>query len=93
MKLPINYREASWAERKQAREQYIKDQGGVCYYCKSPLKSPPPEGLQRKYVDVGLFPKGFFSHPLHLHHSHKNGMTIGTVHARCNAILWQYHGE
>lgn len=93
MELPINYKKATRAERKQAREAYIKQQGGVCYYCKSSLKAEVPEGLRKKYVDRGLFPKGFFDHPIHLHHSHKSHMTIGAVHARCNAILWQYHGE
>ena len=40
-----------------------------------------------------LFPKNFFDHPIHLHHDHETGMTIGAVHAQCNAVLWQYHGE
>jgi hypothetical protein len=28
-----------------------------------------------------------------LHHCHQTGLTIGAVHAKCNAVLWQYHGE
>lgn len=44
--------------------------------------------LQRK-----IFPKGFFDRPVHLHHSHDTGLTIGAVHAVCNAVLWIYHRE
>lgn len=32
-------------------------------------------------------------YPVHLHHDHKTGLTIGAVHAKCNAVLWQYYGE
>ena len=47
----------------------------------------------RMYITNSLFPPNFFKWPVHLHHSHDTGMTIGAVHARCNAVLWQYHGE
>ncbi|AGI61771.1 hypothetical protein VCO139_0016 [Vibrio phage VCO139] len=40
-----------------------------------------------------LFPKNMFQYPIHLHHDHNTGMTIGAVHARCNAVLWEYYGE
>ena len=30
MKLPIDYTSAHWTERKQAREDYIKIQKGLC---------------------------------------------------------------
>ena len=32
-------------------------------------------------------------HPIHLHHDHDTDLTIGAVHAYCNAILWEYHNE
>lgn len=43
-------------------------------------------------IDERLFPKGFFDHPVHLHHNHDTGLTIGAIHCYCNAISWQYHG-
>jgi hypothetical protein len=90
MKLPINYEDTHWTIRKQAREEYIIQQDGLCYYCKEPLAGEP---LRTKKVKPHLYPKGFFDNPVHLHHNHNTGMTQGAVHAYCNAILWEYHGE
>jgi hypothetical protein len=58
------------------------------------MKEPTKE-MQQKSINFSLFPGGigFLKYPIHLHHDHNTGMTIGAVHARCNAILWQYHGE
>jgi hypothetical protein len=42
---------------------------------------------------ISQFIKQILEDSVHLHHSHETGMTIGAVHARCNAVLWQYHGE
>jgi hypothetical protein len=49
--------------------------------------------VQEIWVDLKLFPRGFLSNPVHLHHCHTTGLTIGAVHSRCNAILWQHHGQ
>jgi len=56
---------------------------------------PQPEGwgFTALLIKKSLFPRGFFGYPIHLHHSHDTGMTIGAVHAHCNAVLWQYEGE
>lgn len=32
-------------------------------------------------------------YPVHLQHNHDTGMTEGAVHARCNAVMWQYLGR
>jgi hypothetical protein len=105
MRLPINYYIATWAERKAARLAYITRQGGKCLACKAPLTGEPNVSKLRDNLDPAIrtnylcdinrsnFPKGFFNHPIHLHHSHKTGKTIGAVHAYCNAWLWQYLGE
>lgn len=93
MKLPVNYSKLHWSERRKVREEYVKQQGGVCQCCKVSLQGPPPRGILEKPIDWDLFPKGFQDHPIHLHHDHSTGMTIGAVHARCNAYLWVYHGE
>lgn len=89
---PMNYTLLSQREKKQVREWYIKDQDGKCYYCKEPL-SQEASIENRAIVSPALFPKGFFAHPVHLHHNHVTGMTIGAVHCHCNAVLWQYHKE
>jgi len=92
MKLPINYNTATWQERKAVREEYARVQDERCYHCGADLDGPPHPDMD-KPINKSLFPDGFFKWPLHLHHDHNTGYTIGTVHAHCNAILWQYHGE
>jgi hypothetical protein len=93
MKLPIDYRTATWQERKKAREQYVKLQENKCYYCGGVLSETPPEKIKSKKINWKLFPPNFLKYPIHLHHSHDTGKTIGAVHALCNAVLWQYEGE
>lgn len=93
MNLPVDYTKLSQYKRKQVREEYIKQQNGLCSHCGMPLSEQPDNGILVMPVDKTLFPIGFFKNPIHLHHSHETGMTIGAVHAYCNAVLWQYHGE
>lgn len=93
MKLPINYDAAHWTVRKQARDEYAKLQGGKCFHCGSDLIGNASDEMMKKKINKGLFPDSFFKWPVHLHHCHKTGMTIGAVHNQCNAVLWQYHGE
>lgn len=93
MKLPAVYDDLSPRERRRAREQYILQQKGLCQYCQSPLLGPAPDWVQEKRVTPRLYPPGFFDNPVHLHHSHEDGLTIGAVHAYCNAVLWEHHDE
>lgn len=93
MKLPINYDKAKWWERKAARNQYILLQDGACYLCGAQLDCDPAEEINECQINWRLFPDGFLRYPVHLHHSHITGMTLGAVHAKCNAYLWQYKGE
>ena len=93
MNLPINYDAAPWQVRKQAREEYVQLQQGKCCHCGQPLSGPPPAAVLSKRIDKKLFPPTMFLHPVHLHHDHDTGMTIGAVHSVCNAVLWQYHGK
>ena len=81
------------SERRAAREQYAKSQGGLCYWCHAPLDGAPADSEKRKTVRRDLFPPGFFKSPVHLQHNHKTGMTEGAVHAHCNAVMWQYYGR
>lgn len=93
MKLPVNYEDLTWQERRRVRKEYIKKQYGICYHCLQPLESQPDEKIMSMRIDSRLFPEGFFDHGVHLHHCHDTGMTIGAVHSYCNAVLWQYHKE
>ena len=93
MKLPQDYTKLKPHERRAVREEYVKVQKGMCSYCRASLKREPAPISSSLPVDESLFPKNFFKWPIHLHHDHKTGMTIGAVHAHCNAVMWQYHGE
>lgn len=93
MSIPINYNKASWSERRAALEEYVRVQNGLCHHCNKSLSGPESMEIMEKWVDEELFPETFFNYPVHLHHDHDTGMTIGAVHCRCNAVLWQYHGE
>ena len=91
--LPANYKRLSRAERKEVRQAYIEKQKGLCYFCHGPLNKKPDKEVTEKRIDWDLFPDGFLKNPVHLHHSHETGLTLGAVHAYCNAVLWQYYGE
>ena len=90
MLLPVNYDNIDQSTRRLVREEYVKLQEGKCYFCNTLLTEVP----DNKYsVNRKLFPINFFKWPVHLHHNHNTGMTIGAVHAVCNAVLWQHYGE
>jgi len=93
MKLPVNYNDLHWTDRRTAREEYIKVQEGKCCHCGEMLTGKPPKSIRDKPINKELFPDNFFKWPIHLHHSHDTGLTIGAVHNYCNAVLWQYYGE
>lgn len=88
--LPVDYTKLKQWERREVRLQYIEQQKGKCHYCREDLSKPTSIN---KSINKRLFPQGFFNHPVHLHHSHESGLTIGAVHCYCNAYLFQYHGE
>lgn len=93
MKLPVNYNDTHYTERKLVREEYIKRQKGLCCYCRKPLDGEPHREVRNKPVTEDLFPENFFKWPVHLHHNHDTGMTIGAIHCYCNAVSWEYDGE
>lgn len=94
-KLPTDYTKLDWrkGEKAMVRDQYVAEQNGLCYYCKSDLKKSPPIEITEKQINLDLFPKGFLNHPIHLQHNHETNMTEGAVHAYCNAVLWLYEGK
>lgn len=91
--LPTFYSGLSPNEKRQVREQYISKQDNKCCHCGESLDGPPAEHISKKHIFWKSFPPNFLKYPVHLHHSHDTDLTIGAVHAYCNAVLWQYHGE
>lgn len=91
--LPINYDNTDPYTRKLVREQYVLLQKGLCQHCNQPLSTPNTELIAKYPINKSLFPNNMFKYPVHLHHCRVTGLTIGAVHAYCNAYLWQYKGE
>lgn len=94
--LPAPYSQLSTAQRRAAREQYVVLQKGACLYCKSSLEGQPPAHVLAMKINWHAFPgkdRGFLRYPVHLHHDHGTDLTLGAVHAYCNAVLWQHHKE
>jgi hypothetical protein len=93
VELPVNYDELEQSERRLVREEYIRVQEGLCQHCNEPLSGEASESVMSMKINESLFPPRFLDWPVHLHHDHETGLTIGAVHCHCNAVLWQYHGE
>jgi len=93
MKLPVDYNKINWIEKRKIRNEYKKLQNNKCYYCWASLVEKPAKNVRDLPINKRLFPPSFFNYPVHLHHDHNTGMTIGAVHNYCNAVLWQYEGE
>jgi hypothetical protein len=91
--LPVEYHQLEWWEKKEVRNQYVKEQGNLCFYCNLPLSGPPSNKVQKAWINKKRFPKQMFKHPVHLDHDHFTGLTRGAVHAKCNAFMWQYEGR
>jgi hypothetical protein len=93
--LPALYDKLSAGQRAIVRATYAREQDGACCHCAHPLDGPPVPAAAARVVDWSQFPgkRTFLRHPVHLRHDHRTGLTIGAVHAYCNAVLWQYHGE
>jgi hypothetical protein len=93
MNLPVLYNSLSPHEKRPVREEYARLQNGKCAHCGTDLTGPPSERVMALRINYKLFPKTFFMWPVHLHHDHDTGLTIGAVHNTCNAVLWQYLGK
>jgi len=90
---PLDYTRLTQPERAQLRSRYIEMQNGLCYHCGEQLSGDPSSDVLARKLDMRRFPTNFLKWPIHLHHNHRTGMTLGAVHAHCNGVLWQYHGE
>lgn len=95
-RVPAHYSKLGVARRAAVRERYAELQDGLCYHCQAPLDGEPSADIRLFRIDWRRFPggeEGFLRYPVHLHHDHDTDLTIGAVHALCNAVLFQYHGE
>lgn len=95
IELPADYDDLTPSERIEVRDRYVEEQDGACHHCEWSLDGPPAPEIDELPINWNRFPgeRSFLKYPVHLHHCHDSGMTIGAVHAKCNAVLWQYHGE
>jgi hypothetical protein len=93
MPLPAKYDALSPAMKRVVRQDYIRLQKGMCAHCGRQLTSAPDRKVTRKPITREFFPSNFFDYPIHLHHDRMTGLTVGAVHARCNAFLWEYKGQ
>lgn len=91
--LPVDYTKLKPFEKREVREQYVREQKGLCYYCGFSLDHEAPEHITNKPINWRLFPQNFLQYPIHLQHDHDTGMTEGAVHNYCNAVMWQYDGR
>lgn len=91
--LPTHYESLNPKQKREVREKYIELQKGLCYHCNNPLDKEVTDKEKELEITPELYPPNFFKYPVHLHHSHETGLTIGAVHNYCNAILWEYFGE
>jgi len=91
--LPVDYTLLSSRQRRIVREVYVTMQNGNCYYCEDPIRLKPGQEIEELPINWELFPPFFLRHPVHLQHNHETNMTEGAVHARCNAVMWQYEGR
>lgn len=93
MKLPTYYSQLTIEDKRTVRLLYIEEQEHRCWYCNSNIEKDPPKRILDKPITLRLFPEGFLKNPIHLHHDHDTDLTIGAVHAYCNAVLWEYYGQ
>jgi hypothetical protein len=93
MLTPANYSKLNFIEKANLRKAYIVEQKRLCWYCKHNIHKPAPDFIMEKPINKKLFPENFFNSPIHLHHDHETGKTIGAVHCHCNAVLWQFEGK
>ena len=93
MDLPVKYDSLSSYKKRIVREEYVLAQNGKCAHCGEDLSGKPSTSVRKMKVTRSLYPPNFFKWPVHLHHSHETGLTIGAVHAVCNAVLWEYYDE
>lgn len=88
-----HYSKLTPQQRREVREQYIKEQKGKCFYCLQSLSEEAPKDITKRKINWDLFPPNFLKYLVHLQHDHDTDLTEGAVHNYCNAVMWQYEGR
>jgi len=91
--LPVDYHSLPINERRAVREQYVKEQRGLCFWCKCDLYAQPPQHILVEKINWKQFPPSFLKYPIHLQHSHGTGLTLGATHSLCRAVMVQHSEE
>jgi transposase-like protein len=89
------YDDLNWKQRLKLRDRYVEHFHGVCMYCHEQLDSEPASIVRDSTDEIAWdvspgFKEGFLKNPVHLHHDHNTGLTLGPVHALCNAHSWHF---
>jgi hypothetical protein len=93
---PQRYSDLNTSQRRKLRENYVVHFQGRCIYCDEPLNDKPHEFVRAKATSI-WWPnlpggrKGFLSNSVHLHHDHETDLTLGPVHALCNAHSYHFY--
>jgi len=59
--LPIDYTTLTQDQRTDVRNQYVREQNELCYYCKGSLNESPPKNITDMEINWVLFLQHFYS--------------------------------
>jgi len=86
LELPIKYSSLSGERLSAVKEAYTCLQRERCWLCGNNLWDLPKYIVENPKL-MGLCGNQLAEHsPLHLHHDHDTGLTLGVTHAECNII-------
>lgn len=86
LELPTKYSSLSGERLAVVKEAYICLQRERCWLCGGNLYELPNHVVDNPNL-IGLCSSQLAEqHPLHLHHNHDTGLTLGVAHAECNII-------
>lgn len=93
---PQRYRDLNISQKQELRDQYVDYFRGRCVYCDRQLDDEPHKFVCQSADEIewDALPggkEGFLKNPVHLHHDHETGLTLGPVHAQCNAHSWHFY--
>lgn len=93
---PQRYSDLNANQRSKLRDEYVVYFKGRCLYCDGQLDDEPHEFVRESADEIEWdhlpgSKDGFLKSPVHLHHDHETGLTLGPVHALCNAHSWHFY--
>lgn len=93
---PQRYRDLNANQHRKLRDEYVEYFRGRCLYCDGQLDDEPHEFVRQSADEIEWdnlpgSKEGFLKNPVHLHHDHETGLTLGPIHALCNAHSWHFY--